>query len=255
MSENSFRRKIRNPVSLFTFQDIIIGVTGILIIFMLIMVLSSPNSQPKNSDAVDTQLDRLEAIQKLIQSHLKALTNLNEEMQLMGGALSTEQLKEMMKELESELAKFQSKIASETASLQEEIDKKKQQIEQVKGQTVVDRVELEKMKAKLKESSRWTLFLPGKDSVTDILILDISGEHCEWFWRKNPDSKTQFPVGNVEELKRLLLNSDKSKHQIVIFCRPSGILHFRKYQFLVNSLGFKMGTDALTETASIKFED
>lgn len=255
MSENSFRRKIRNPISLFTFQDIIIGVTGILIIFMLIMVLSSTNSQPKNSDAVDTQLDRLEAIQKLIQSHLKALTNLNEEMQLMGGALSTEQLKEMMKELESELAKFQSKIASETASLQEEIDKKKQQIEQVKGQTVVDRVELEKMKAKLKESSRWTLFLPGKDSVTDILILDISGEHCEWFWRKNPDSKTQFPVGNVEELKRLLQNSDKSKHQIVIFCRPSGILHFRKYQFLVNSLGFKIGTDALTETASIKFED
>ena len=222
---------------------------------MLIMVLSSRNTQPKNADSVDTQLEKLEAIQKLIQSHLKALTNINEKMQLMGGALSAEQLKEMMKQLESELAKFQSAIASETASLQQEIDKKKQQIEQVKGQTVVDRVELEKMKAKLKELSRLTLFLPGKDSATDILILDVSGEHCEWFWRKTPNSKTQFPVGNVEELKRLLLTLDKSKHQIVIFCRPSGILHFRKYQFLVNNFQFKMGTDALTETASIKFVD
>ena len=159
MSENSFRRKIRNPISLFTFQDIIIGVTGILIIFMLIMVLSSRNTQPKNADSVDTQLEKLEAIQKLIQSHLKALTNINEKMQLMGGALSAEQLKEMMKQLETELAKFQSAITSETASLQEEIDKKKQQIEQVKEQTIVDRVELEKMKAKLKELSRQTLFL------------------------------------------------------------------------------------------------
>jgi hypothetical protein len=111
------------------------------------------------------------------------------------------------------------------------------------------------MKAKLKESSRWTLFLPGKDSVTDILILDVSGEHCEWFWRKKPNSKTQFPVGNVEELKRLLRKLDESKDQIVIFCRPSGILHFRKYQFLVHHFGFTMGTDALTETAIIKFED
>ena len=255
MSENSFRRKIRNPISLFSFQDIIIGVTGILIIFMLIMVLSSRNTQPKNADSIETQLERLEAIQKLIQSHLKALTNINEQMQLMGGTLSAEQLKEMMKQLESELAKFQSAIASETASLQEEIDKKKQQIEQAKGQTVVNRVELEKMKAKLKESSRWTLFLPGKDSVTDILILDVSGEHCEWFWRKNPNSKTQFPVGNIDELNRLLRTLDKSKHQIVIFCRPSGILHFRKYQFLVDKFRFKMGTDALTETASIRFED
>jgi len=255
MSENSFRRKFRSPISLFSFQDIIIGVTGILIIFMLIMVLSSKNIQAKSADSIDTQLERLEAIQKLIESHLEALTNLNEEMQLMGGALSAEQLKELMKQLEGELAKFQAAIASETASIQEEIDKKKQQIEQVKEQTVVDRVELEKMKAELKELSRQTLFLPGEDSATDILILDVSGEHCEWFWRKNPNSKTQFPVGNVEELKRLLRTLDKSKHQIVIFCRPSGILHFRKYQFLVDKLRFRMGTDALTETAIIRFED
>jgi len=218
-------------------------------------VLSSKNIQAKSADSIDTQLERLEAIQKLIESHLEALTNLNEEMQLMGGALSAEQLKELMKQLEGELAKFQAAIASETASIQEEIDKKKQQIEQVKEQTVVDRVELEKMKAELKELSRQTLFLPGEDSATDILILDVSGEHCEWFWRKNPNSKTQFPVGNVEELKRLLRTLDKSKHQIVIFCRPSGILHFRKYQFLVDKLRFRMGTDALTETAIIRFED
>ena len=119
----------------------------------------------------------------------------------MGGALSAEQLKEMMKQLETELAKFQSAITSETASLQEEIDKKKQQIEQVKEQTIVDRVELEKMKAKLKELSRQTLFLPGEDSASDILILDVSGEYCEWFWRENPNSKTQFPIDNIEELK------------------------------------------------------
>ena len=176
-------------------------------------------------------------------------------MQLLGGALSAEQLKEMMKQLETELAKFQSAITSETASLQEEIDKKKQQIEQVKEQTIVDRVELEKMKAKLKELSRQTLFLPGEDSASDILILDVTGEYCEWFWRENHNSKTQFTIDNIEELKRLLLTLDKSKHQIVIFCRPSGILIFRKYQFLVDKLRFKMGTDALTETASIQFED
>ena len=120
MSENSFRRKIGNPISLFSFQDIIIGVTGILIIFMLIMVLSSKNIQAKSADSIDTQLERLEAIQKLIESHLEALTNINEEMQLMGGALSPEQLKELMKQLEGELAKFQAAIASETASIQEE---------------------------------------------------------------------------------------------------------------------------------------
>ena len=83
----------RNPVSLFSFQDIIIGVTGILVIFMLIMSLSAKNYQPESSKSVKIQIEKLEAIQKIIESHLEALSDINEKIQLMGGALSSEQLK------------------------------------------------------------------------------------------------------------------------------------------------------------------
>ena len=245
----------KNAISIFSFQDIIIGVTGILVIFMLIMSLSAKNYQPESSKSVKIQIEKLEAIQKIIESHLEALSDINEKIQLMGGALSSEQLKELMKQLEEELSKFETAIASESASIQNEIKKKKYQIKQLEEQTVVDRVELEKLKAKLEELSRQTLFLPGNDTITDILILDVSGSNCEWFWRNNPNSKSKFPVNNVQELKQLIKKLDKSKHQIVIFCRPTGILHFRKYLFLVKRHGFKTGTDALAESAAIKFEN
>lgn len=255
MGTGNFRKKLQTPINLFSFQDIIIGVTGVLIMFTLVLVLSSQSSQSSTDDLTKEQIEKLEAMQKLIDSLMEALSQIDKEIQAMGGALSPEQLEEKMKQLENELAKFQEPIDSETSSIQEEIEKRKQQVEQIKQDTVVDSVELEKLKAKLKELSRQTLFLPGEDRTTDIFVLDVSGERCEWFWRKTPNKKSQFPVNDTGKLNQLMGTLDKSKHQVVIFCRPSGILHFRKYQFLVQKLGLKFGTDSLTETAVIQFED
>lgn len=255
MGTGNFRKKLQTPINLFSFQDIIIGVTGVLIMFTLVLVLSSQSSQSSTDDLTKEQIEKLEAMQKLIDSLMEALSQIDKDIQAMGGALSPEQLEEKMKQLENELAKFQKPIDSETSSIQEEIEKRKQQVEQIKHDTVVDSVELEKLKAKLKELSRQTLFLPGEDRATDIFVLDVSGERCEWFWRKTPNEKSQFPVNDTGKLNQLMGTLDKSKHQVVIFCRPSGILHFRKYQFLVQKLGLKFGTDSLTETAVIQFQN
>jgi DNA repair exonuclease SbcCD ATPase subunit len=255
MGAGNFRKKLQDPVSLFSFQDIIIGVTGILIMFTLILIISSQKSSSSADDLTKDQIEKLEALQKLMESLMKSLSEIDKDIQAMGGALSPEQLQEKMKQLEEELAKFQKQIDSETSSLEEEIKKRKEQVEQIKQQTVVDKVELEKLKEKLKELSRQTLFLPGEDRATDILVLDVSGERCEWFWRKTPGEKSQFPAGDTTKLNQLMGTLDKSEHQVVIFCRPSGVLHFRKYQFLADKLELKFGTDSLTETQIIQFDD
>jgi len=255
MGTGNFRKKLQTPVNLFSFQDIIIGVTGILIMFTLILVLSSQSSQSSADDLTKEQIEKLEAMQKLIESLLENLSDIDKDIKAMGGALSPEQLEEKMKLLDSELSKFQADIDSETSSVQKEIDDRKQQVEEIQQQTVVDKVELKKLKEKLKELSRQTLFLPGEDSANDFIVLDVSGERCEWFWRKTPTEKSQFPVSDTGKLNQLMATLDKTKHQVVIFCRPSGILHFRKYQFLVHKLGLKFGTDSLAETDVIQFED
>ena len=255
MGTGNFRKKLQTPINLFSFQDIIIGVTGILIMFTLILVLSSQSSQSSADDLTKEQIEKLEAMQKLIESLLEQLSDIDKDIQAMGGALSEEQLKEKMEQLEKEMAKFQESIDSETSSLQEEIEKRKEQVEKIKQQTVVDKVELKKLKEKLKELSRQTLFLPGEDSANDFFVLDVSGERCEWFWRKTPNEKDDFHVSDIDKLNQLMATLDKTKHQVVIFCRPSGILHFRKYQFLVQKLGLKFGTDSLTETAVIQFQN
>ena len=156
MGTGNFRKKLQAPINLFSFQDIIIGVTGVLIMFTLVLVLSSQSSQSSTDDLTKEQIEKLEAMQKLIDSLMEALSQIDTEIQAMGGALSPEQLEEKMKQLENELAKFQEPIDSETSSIQEEIEKRKQQVEQIKQDTVVDSVELDKLKAKLKELSRQT---------------------------------------------------------------------------------------------------
>ena len=255
MGTGNFRKKLQTPINLFSFQDIIIGVTGILIMFTLILVLSSQSGQSAADDLTKPQIEELEAMQKLIDSLLEKLSDIDRDIQAMGGALSEEQLKEKMEQLEKEMAKFQKSIDAKTSSLQEDIVKRKKQVEEIKQQTVVDEVELKKLKEELKELSRQTLFLPGEDSADDFFILDVSGERCEWFWRKTPNEKSQFPVADTDKLNQLMRTLDKAKNQVVIFCRPSGILHFRRYQFLVQQLGLKFGTDSLAETDVIQFED
>ena len=146
MGTGNFRKKLQTPVNLFSFQDIIIGVTGILIMFTLILLLASQSSQSSADDLTKEQIRELEAITKLIESLLEQLSDIDKDIQAMGGALSEEQLKEKMEQLEKEMAKYQESIDSKTSSLQEEIEKRKEQVEEIKQQTVVDKVELKRLK-------------------------------------------------------------------------------------------------------------
>ena len=65
MGASNFRKKLQDPVNLFSFQDIIIGVTGILIMFTLILILSSQDSGKGSAGvASKEQLEKLEKMQK-----------------------------------------------------------------------------------------------------------------------------------------------------------------------------------------------
>mgnify|MGYP001331987742 CR=1 FL=1 len=256
MGASNFRKKLQDPVNLFSFQDIIIGVTGILIMFTLILILSSQDSgRGSAGGASKEQLEKLEKMQKKLADLLKDLDEAYKSIPK-SGVLSKEQLQKIMDELKAKLGDIENSIEEETSSLQAQIKKIKNQVEQIKEENVKDSVELGKLREEAEKlRSIQTPYLKGEDGAKDILVLDISGERCEWFWKKSRDEKSQFPVGDIPKLKELAGSLDATKHQVAIFCRPSGVLHFRKYRFLIDESGFKFGTDSLKETELIKFED
>ena len=188
------------PVSLFSFQDIITTLTGIMLLFLLVMalIMIQVNSELQKTSPVYGQLQQVrkenEALTADIQrteEEIAALRKRERELQKRDDAqlkldkfyLET-QLKELKRELDDlkgKLKNLQQKKIVQTKRRQE-LDRNNRELEQKKKElvTVKDRIEKEKDKSKnltrkIDEKRRAITITTGGDTNKKPLILECSG--------------------------------------------------------------------------------
>jgi DNA repair exonuclease SbcCD ATPase subunit len=251
-----------NPLSLFSFQDIITSVTGIMVLITLLLAVELSQRRPiepaQDTSNITSQLqNELSDLQKQIQALKLEYQNQQQQLSQVAG-ISAEKLEAQRKELEmsqstleTELQKLeqqQSKQQSELRRLQAKNPDhlaKQQEHERIRKQLEQDQAKLEELK-----NSRRIIFRSGNSNGKPVWLLDVREQVCLAAPLNQQNSIQTFQANDTTELVSKLttwLLSDASMKQahLVLMIRPNGIKAADKMQILLRKQGISYGFDLL----------
>lgn len=259
------RHRRQNPFSLFSFQDIITGLCGILIFFVLIMLVDfisrrdAPQSAPVASrtdesptdESITGEMDALRQEIEMLTAELdKARESSRKEVAAAGESASPEVARKMEAEIDVEARKL-ADLASRIAALRSRVAEART-IEARMRELEKTRQMLESQLDELKKSNVVTL-IPER-GVAKIPVYIVCGAGGVEVLRPLERSveKKRFTGGGlekdvVEELKRL----DPKLYAVVLMVRPSGVGFMDGLAAKVRQLGFGCGRDPLEEDAKL----
>lgn len=258
------RRTQEQAFSLFSFQDIITSVTGILILVTLFLVLSI--AQTKNVVEAKDESETIEALKKQIEAaKLKvatenaALTKMNDELkeivttaeierrdreskskiELLQGRLA--QLNPMLKSLQEAKKEIEAKVQA-NAERKSEIEKTSKQLTQIK-------VALEKL------SENKLVFLNVVREAGKVpWIIEI---HEKKVLVANYETLAEVKVFEgeiaslVKQVREWSTQRDKSTEYFVMVVHPDGIEQYSMLRRLFESEGFDVGVEILGEGSEV----
>jgi len=279
------RRK--QGMSLFSFQDIIMSVMGILVLITLLLALFLVT--PSKAD-----FSNMEAIKELENDLANAM---NEEKTLQARAVSLQStLVQLLdqpdtNQITSELNQIRENIITKSNSvevinqqiadlkasrseqiiklglndLEQEIELIKEQAKLVEKANAKDQVLVNEQKQRVKEAQKSLLTLkndanklwiiPSTEATSmEPLLVTVSGAGIELDRFNRPEEKKTIPKSSaVTALKSELAGLKATKDYILFFIRPSGVGLYRKCRTEVNASGFKIGYDAVEEKTELEF--
>jgi len=267
----------------FSFQDIIMSVTGILIVIALMLALQidkldgSPKSSEISEDA-EPATASLGELNDLENEILKLKTALEESRDL-------DRKIETTSEILGEIARLEKRIISlsgpqdalpsqlpsilkldELSSRASEILRLKNEIENAEAklktlgpavlQTHRDVIELER-KVKLAEalvaqnrieSKKLKLIRELSDTTKEPVIVDVGERQIRLMRFDKPGTTT---MESDDDFKRNLKNFSKEEQYFVLYFRPSGATRFESLRQAVKDSGFEVGYDAVEENSDL----
>ena len=228
-----------------TLQDLITAVIGILIVFCLLLILSSTQDDSgnpldeKNNENLTNMVDQIKGLSNAINNiknpditgaaaadEMSRLTNTIKGMGMTQQPSEADDLEDQNNELQEEIADL--------------LDRFK------KNKIILDS---QKNSPDAKDSS---LFLQGQEKMEKTLIMDI-GKKLSWFWLAKQKEGDEFPASDKQERQRLLDKLNKN-HRVVLFVRPSGIEPFREIHSFLKRKKISLGTDTLHENQKLNLE-
>ena len=230
-----------------TLQDLITAVIGILIVFCLLLILSSTQDDSDSADEAKfdggltnlvTQINNISnAIEKFKNPDLAGQAATNELKRIKrilakGGIVPTEaeanSLNNRNKRLEGEIADWVRRHNEKQIILARPYDPKDK-----------------------KDSS---LFLQGPDKKKkEVIVMDI-GKTITWFRLSKQKEKNNFSGNDKQKRQSLLASLDRDRDRVVLFVRPSGIKPFREIYDELKSKNFSLGTDSLYESQKLNLK-
>lgn len=258
------RRSRHNPFSLFSFQDIITGLSGIMIFFVLIMLVDVI----VRKDTVPTH-DFLQERTQNVETLVKEISALNEQL---------EEIKQTLRKVRVSLA--QAKTDEERVRAKQQLEEKEAEILALLSQVEAlgeqynlakeanaksRRVLAEMEAARRKVEADLQALKKNVNGITLIAERGISKSPvyiiCERTGIQviNPlDKKGRRHKYSANEQTRglysVLSSMDKSTHSVVILVRPSGLPNMDSVVSIVKNLGFTYGRDPLEEHVDVAFE-
>jgi hypothetical protein len=254
------RKNNSTPLSLFSFQDMITGLCGIMILLVLIMVLDlveARSNAPRSSNTIKEEVD-LQALQKEVDelqkkylsnqqalSSLVVQTNRNDltEITVMTKNL-TDQEKQILG-LQSQVELLKSKLA-ERKKEKLEADKKLREMEEIKKR-------LEAAIAKTSEND--LTIIPERGYNKMPVYVDCSGKVVKVYFPVQKRETIIFDSADASlQLIKLSQSIDKETNYFVLLIRPSSLHYANKLWYLLQTNGFKVGRDPVPEQKILKFK-
>ena len=256
------RRKQTNPFSLFSFQDIITGLCGIMIFMVLVqvvgVVLDRGNIDLSSSST--TQIaDTREALKVEIAKLEKSLVALKKKSANVIVVAQDKARPGEVEKLTKELTEKELKVAA----LVSQVHDLETKVEKAKEADAEDR-------AKIREMERTRRLLEqqiaGMKNRRGITLIPERGEFkvpvymiCSWAGLEiyHPfENRSQVKISPSEVEKRLedyLINLDHTTHAVVLLVRPSGVSVMDQAARILKNLSFTYGRDPLEENLEIVF--
>ena len=251
------------PVSLFSFQDIITTLTGIMLLFLLVMalVMIQVNSELQKNSPVYEQLQQVRKENRALSADIQrteqeiaALRKRKRELQSRDDAqlkldkfALENQLKEQQRELDAlkrKLDDLQKKRIVQTR-LQQELTRKRQELEQKKKELATAKERIEKEKAvnknllkKIDAKRRSITITTGGDTNKKPLIMECSGDKV----RVVPSDRAKMRIFKCEtpvvadmvnEAIEFARRFPASENYYVLLIKPSAASYM---EFLQNKL-------------------
>ena len=241
------------PVSLFSFQDIITTLTGIMLLFLLVMalIMIQVNSELQKNSPVYEQLQQarkennaLKADITQTEQEISSLRKRKRELQKRDNAqlkLEKFTLEQQVKQQKHDLEVLKKKIAEqqkkkenlnrrqqELARQHSELEQKKKDLDTIKKRIDVQKDQGKELHRKIKAKRNSITITTGSDTNKQPLVIECSGD----FIRVIPKDKTRIrkferrtPVSSdmVKESMRYIRTFPASMNYYILLIKPSAV--------------------------------
>ena len=276
------RGKNESPVSLFSFQDIITSITGIMflvVLLLILMMLSSRQAKPQDAAAENTQ-----ALQKELAVLKEKLQTLRNNQQQLDKQM--EELKKLSpEEIELRKEKYQQQLRSEQTKLEnitQDIKLKEEQIKQIRNEHIQLKLDekikhnqaiIEDLKNKLKklteainekekarsQRSRVMKYVVRINSPKRPVLAELDKDGIRFMDLENNKIVDLRQSGNgAESLPRLAMELAKLNSAQIYFSiavKPGGFKHAIPVMEMLKNNNFERGFEILPDDTSSIFEE
>ncbi len=265
-----------NPISLFSFQDILLAIMGLMIFITLIMSLEltdavtdsvavqAAQAAEEKDDAAEIQqkilqLQRLEAslsqdIQKRVQAARDELTAAQRKDTPDVPATQPATVAHAMVQFKDDLEKLRL-LATQVKEKSEALGSQKDQIQVLLVKVEESEAELKKAQAQLEEAKgnpRISYILQG-DNKRQPVLFELSGTDLRVGTPNDSDRMISIPAAKISNtlITQILLSFDKRKVFIVVLLKPSGFPYYQTVSANVRAAGFESGRDLIDENSNV----
>lgn len=266
---------------LLSFQDIIMAVTGILIVISLLLAIEvdrQPNvagSTGVSGDA-DTSIASQAELSEILDKLVRAETELEQLRTSEQSRESEGELKASIDRLEEEVVRLMSKSSSQRGQadgvdeelrakgiaivrMTSEIEEVRKRLEEASGVVNEQAPQLRGLETKVKQAEasvaaarlkglKVRLLPEQSDTTKEPIIVDLSRTRAVVM---RFDSPKPITAVNLPEFDRIIENFEPTKQYFVLFVRPSGAGRFEQLRQAILSARFEVGYDAVEEDTEI----
>lgn len=274
-------------MSLFSFQDIIMSVMGILLLITLLLTLFlvTPSEASFGKGKIIGQLEaQLVTAEKNGEDLESAISSLKIAISQMATAPNTNQLlaelaltKKSLTSKSNELIQLEQKVVKAQEAQEKEIEKLglnklKQQVEdlQVKSESLKisssqQEAAIEQQKQQIqaiqenlntliKDANKLWLIPSLEKGGREPIIVTVSGSGIEIDRFNRPEDKKKFPENrSLDALNNELKPLSPAKDYVLFYIRPSGVDLYAKLKDLATDKGLQVGSDAVGEKTEMEF--
>lgn len=247
------RNRQNSPMSLFSLQDIITCLTGIMILIVLILALEVIESPITETMQVQTHPQSNREMEVRIRERQQELRHLRGRLEVrenpMEIVLQAEQTRSLL-QLQSE----------RLTALQQEITSLEQNSAQARREQVHRNQRREALEQQLAEIQRQVQggefqrvrFIPGQNSLRTPHLIEVSAAGVQVHSLSTPQRNRQWGHSqSVMELNRLMAEADRTSEFFVVMIKPSGIEAGMEIFRRLRLRGFEAGFDPLEESMTI----